>query len=101
MVREIEEDPEMRQNVNLYIDKNALQRRERRVAERDARRQAAEAAGEATTMDGAAGDDDSADSDIEDGFPEVQLTELLEELSLNGSVAGDIPHQEDFGGFDE
>jgi len=69
-MQELEEDPELRKNVNLY-------RRE------DANRGAARAADEKEDMD---------DDGDEDGFPEVALDELLTDLKLeDGDVDDETP----------
>ncbi|KAJ1837638.1 ribosome-binding protein, partial [Coemansia sp. RSA 2703] len=58
-LRDLEEDPELRQNINLYKDAEAASR----------------ARG---TMD----DDDMVDSDDGEDVPEVPLEELLEDLKI-------------------
>lgn len=88
-LRDIEEDPDQRAEINLYADKQALARIARKQHEKAAARRAAEAAGQATTMDGA--DDDSVASD--DAFPEIEITELLEEMSLRSEAQGEAPLQ--------
>jgi nonsense-mediated mRNA decay protein 3 len=96
-LRDIEEDRDQRAEINLYADKAAMIRLARRQQEKLAMRRAAEAAGHATTMDGA--DDDSVADD--DAFPEVEITELLEEMSLrseqqdHGEYHGEAEHNDD------
>ncbi|KAI9294535.1 NMD3-domain-containing protein [Neoconidiobolus thromboides FSU 785] len=71
-LRDIEEDPEMRSNINLYKDEQA-------------QLNTLEAVEEEEDMDDAYAEMEDSDADMggEDGFPEIKLAELLEDLTLN------------------
>jgi nonsense-mediated mRNA decay protein 3 len=98
-LRDIEEDPDQRAEINLYADKAAMARLARKRHEKLLAKRAAEAQGEATLMDGAGADDDSVASD--DAFPEVDIAELLEEMSLRSEADAVVaPHQQHADGDD-
>ncbi|KAJ2787069.1 ribosome-binding protein [Coemansia interrupta] len=61
-LRDLEEDPELRQNINLYKDAEAAQRARSAIGDND---------------------DDMADSDDGEDAPEVPLEELLEDLKID------------------
>ena len=107
-MQDLEEDPSMRSQVNLYRDEEAIeaqQAKDARIAAERERAQmvkAGEAAGvqvvpvqaasvmrQATDED-QFGDDEREDDDAEDdGFPDVKLDELLDELTISaGDEAG-------------
>jgi len=93
-LRELEEDEEMRQNVNLYRDPAAMQREAERRARKEAKRAARQAGAEDMDEDegaanGAVSDTDdgmTTDNETDDGetddeqVPRIRMDELLDDM---------------------
>jgi nonsense-mediated mRNA decay protein 3 len=72
-MQEIEEDPEMRQKINLYRDPVAQQLAERKAA--------------AAKIAAANGDTEIENEEVEEDAPRVTLDELLDEMRLEDGAA--------------
>jgi membrane protein involved in colicin uptake len=109
-MQELEEDPDMRSQINLYKDEEAIEAKAQReaaiaaerarAAQRMAEAQAAAEANDAVAaaaaqaaaqqamvqaqMAGDGADYDADDNDEDDDFPDVGLEELLDDLTLGG-----------------
>jgi len=88
-LNELEEDKDRRADINLYADRRVIMSEQARMAEKARRRAAKKAAPtsmDADDMDNQHDDsdesDDSARDEDDEDFPEVKLTELLEDLSI-------------------
>ncbi len=82
-LQDLEEDPEMRSQINLYKDADG-------IAQMDARQTRAAPAGasHAGGSGGGGGGDEDSDMEYDDDLPDVGLEELLDELTL-GADEGD------------
>jgi nonsense-mediated mRNA decay protein 3 len=68
-LRDLEEDVEMRQHVNIY--KNPVSKKKRKVE-----------MAEAAAAEGALSDEDEGEDDIEEDYPEIKLDEMLDHMTL-------------------
>lgn len=80
---DLEEDEELRRDVNLYRSENAIKRAER-LAKIKASREAIKGDGENEDMEDGEYDDD----EDEDDLPEIPLAELLENMKIENNSEG-------------
>ena len=95
-MQELEEDPTLRSQINLYKDADAMEdiaARKQKVQQMQQRPPAAAAA--AAGIAECSDDDDEYDDDDDDDFPDVELNELLDELTLGGEGEGEEEEEEE------
>ena len=91
LMQDLQEDNEMRKKINMYRNDvpttsgkvNGLAPARRTVSKSGGSRSGGSSS--SSGGGGGGGDDDSDESDLEDDFPEIQLSELLDDLSMGGS----------------
>eukprot|EP00200_Dunaliella_tertiolecta_P001812 CAMPEP_0202349826 /NCGR_PEP_ID=MMETSP1126-20121109/7151_1 /ASSEMBLY_ACC=CAM_ASM_000457 /TAXON_ID=3047 /ORGANISM="Dunaliella tertiolecta, Strain CCMP1320" /LENGTH=526 /DNA_ID=CAMNT_0048941691 /DNA_START=210 /DNA_END=1790 /DNA_ORIENTATION=+ len=96
-LEELEEDPEMRQRINVYKNEEALARAQQMAARQQQQQQGPVAAKPAGLEEDMGDDEDDEDGDL----PQVPLEELLDDLEALGLDEGRGGVEAGWGGDDE